>query len=48
MKASPLGLRLFLEGIEVPVISAQVNISPDRPAMADIQIIPSNKAAHGG
>lgn len=42
--ASPLGLRLFLEGIEVPVISAQVNISPDQPATAAIQIIPTDMA----
>lgn len=43
---APLGLRLFLEGIEVPVVSAQVNISPDQPSMAAIQIIPSDTALH--
>jgi hypothetical protein len=43
-RASPLGLRLFLEGIEVPVISAQVNIAPDQPATAAIQIIPTDMA----
>jgi len=46
MKAAPLGLRLFLEGIEVPVISAQVSIAPDRPVTADIQVIPSNMGLH--
>jgi hypothetical protein len=39
---APLGLRLFLEGVEVPVISAQVTISPDQPALAAIQIVPTD------
>lgn len=43
-KAAPLGLRLFLEGIEVPIISAQVNIMPDRPATAAVQVIPTDMA----
>jgi hypothetical protein len=33
---------LFLEGIEVPVIAAQVNSVPDQPAQASIQIIPTD------
>ena len=37
-----LGLRLFLEGIEVPVISAQIQIVADAPAAASIQIIATN------
>lgn len=40
--AEPLGLRLFLEGIEVPVISANVDVQPDAPASASIQIIPTD------
>jgi len=36
----PLKLRLFLEGQEVPVISASVNITPNSPATASIQVIP--------
>lgn len=38
-----LGLRLFMEGLEVPVISAQVQISINSPATASIQIVPSDK-----
>jgi hypothetical protein len=41
-QTAPLGLRLFLEGIEVPVIAAQVNCVPDQPAQASIQIIPTD------
>ena len=41
-KAAPLGLRLFLEGVEVPVISANVTVQPDMPATAAIQIIPTD------
>lgn len=44
MRAGPLGLRLFLEGVEVPVISAQVVIQPSRPATAAIQIVPLDSA----
>ena len=39
---APLGLRLFLEGIEVPVISAQITIQPSQSALCSIQIIPTN------
>lgn len=39
-----LGLRLFLEGIEVPVISAQIQIVADAPAAASIQIIATDSA----
>lgn len=38
-----LGLRLFLEGLEVPVVSAQVQISVNSPATAAIQVVPSDK-----
>jgi hypothetical protein len=40
----PLHLRLFLEGEEVPVISAQVQINTSAPATASIQIIPLDSA----
>jgi hypothetical protein len=36
----PLHLRLFLEGIEVPVVSAQVTSHLNGPAAAAIQVIP--------
>lgn len=39
-----LKLRLFLEGIEVPVISATVNIGIGAPASCVLQIIPTDKA----
>ena len=45
-KASPLGIRLFLEGHEVPVISAQVTAAPNRAAVASIQVIPSGMGLH--
>lgn len=38
--AQTLRLRLFLEGIEVPVIAAQVQCSPNSPSVATIQIAP--------
>lgn len=38
--AQTLHLRLFLEGIEVPVIGAQVQCAPNSPAVATIQIAP--------
>lgn len=38
-----LGLRLFLEGIEVPVVAAQVQIGINAPAAASIQIVPSDR-----
>jgi hypothetical protein len=38
-----LGLRLFLEGLEVPCVSAQVQISPNSPATAAIQVVPSDR-----
>lgn len=44
MRAVPLGLRLFLEGVEVPVISAVVNIQPSTPSTASIQIVPTDAA----
>jgi hypothetical protein len=44
MNAVPLSLRLFLEGIEVPVIAAQVSIAADSPASASIQIVPTSSA----
>ncbi|CAB4130962.1 hypothetical protein UFOVP276_143 [uncultured Caudovirales phage] len=39
-----LGLRLFMEGIEVPVISAQIQCIADATAAASIQIIATDKA----
>lgn len=44
MRAVPLGLRLFMEGVEVPVISAVVNIQPSTPATASVQIVPTDAA----
>lgn len=38
--AQRLQLRLFLEGVEIPIIAAQVSASPNRPSMASIQIPP--------
>lgn len=38
--AKPLHLRLFLEGVEVPVVSAQVSINMWSPASAAIQVVP--------
>lgn len=34
-------IRLFLEGIEVPILSAQVSVQPNAPAQAVLQIPPS-------
>lgn len=41
--AQRLGLRLFLEGLEVPCVSAQIQISVNAPATAAIQIVPADK-----
>ena len=38
-----LRLRLFLEGVEVPVISATVNTAPNSPSTASIQVIATDK-----
>jgi len=38
-----LGLRLFLEGVEVPVISAQIQIGINAPAAASIQVVPGER-----
>lgn len=43
--AQRLRIRLFLEGIEVPVIAAQVQCSPNSPAVATIQIPPLAEAS---
>lgn len=40
----PLHLRLFLEGEEVPVISAQISINTSAPATAAIQVLPLDSA----
>lgn len=45
-KVAPLGLRLFMEGVEVPVISASVSIQPDMPATAAIQVIPTDTSLY--
>lgn len=41
-QAAPLALRLIMEGIEIPVVSAQVSIAPGAPASAAIQIVPTD------
>ena len=38
-----LGLRLFLEGVETPVIGASISIAADSPASASIQVIATDK-----
>lgn len=38
-----LGLRLFLEGVEIPVIGASVTIAPNTPTAASIQVIATDK-----
>lgn len=40
---SQLKLRLFLEGIEVPVIGAQVQMNLNAPATSSIQVIPTDR-----
>jgi hypothetical protein len=37
---------LFLEGVEVPVISASVTVQPDMPASAAIQIVPTDMSMY--
>lgn len=41
-----LKLRLFLEGVEVPVIAANVQVAPNSPAVATIQIPPLPEACN--
>jgi len=43
-QARRLKLRLFIEGVEVPCISAQVQSSPNSPMVASIQIPPLGEA----
>jgi hypothetical protein len=38
-----LGLRLFLEGVEVPVIGASVTVAANTPAAASIQVIATDR-----
>lgn len=38
--AKPLRIRVFAEGIEIPVISAAVQVSLNAPAVASIQVVP--------
>jgi hypothetical protein len=45
-RAEPLHLRLFIEGIEVPVISAVVSGNEGAPASAQIEIVPANAGLH--
>lgn len=40
-KADALKLRLFIEGVECPVISAQIQMQPNGPIQAAIQVPPS-------
>jgi len=42
-QAAHLDLRLFLEGVEVPVISASIQIAANAPASASIQVIATDK-----
>ena len=35
-----LKLRCFIEGVEVPIISAQVNAAPNSPVVASLQLLP--------
>lgn len=42
MRAKRLNIRLFLEGVEVPVISANVTCGTNEPATAAIQIVPTD------
>jgi len=41
--AQHLRLRCFIEGIEVPIISASVSIQPDSPAQCQVQIVATDK-----
>jgi hypothetical protein len=41
-QANFLNLRLFIEGREVPIIAASVNVVPNSPATASLQIIPTD------
>lgn len=38
-----LGLRLFLEGLEVPVVAANVQVGINSPAVASIQVVPGDR-----
>jgi hypothetical protein len=40
VQAKRLHLRLFLEGIEIPIISAMVQITINQPAVCSVQIVP--------
>jgi len=44
MRSSELKIRGFIEGIEVPIIAANVTIAPNAPAAASVQIIATDKA----
>ena len=39
-RVQKLNLRLFIEGIEVPCVSAQISVTPNSPCVASIQILP--------
>lgn len=43
-KVQRLRLRLFIEGVEIPIIASQVQVSPNSPMMASIQIPPLAEA----
>jgi len=40
----PLNLRLFLEGVELPIIAAAVSININAPSVASLQVIPLDEA----
>lgn len=42
----PLHLRLFLEGIEVPIIGAHISSQANQPASASVQIVPSDMSLY--
>ena len=44
INVNQLHLRLFLEGIEVPVIAADISMQPNQPAQASIQMISTDSA----
>jgi hypothetical protein len=44
MRTKELNIRGFIEGVEVPIISATITVAPNTPAAAAIQIIATDRA----
>jgi hypothetical protein len=44
--AEPLHLRLFIEGFEVPIISAVITANEGAPASGQLEIVPANAGLH--